>query len=254
MASPSTISSSDPHAHPLVERRIANDVVEVDIPAAMLMVPREEVIRSLGYPAGAAPDHLLAPLAEVLAEVPRRCVVRAGYRVAEVRSDPANKTGLSVGNIFFRMQPIVTRFLRNSDRAAVFLCTIGAGMETWSDEVGTAGDLFGAYLIDTVASLAAESATDLLHDHISSVMQASGVKVTNRYSPGYCDWSVKEQHELFSLFPPGFCDITLLPSSLMVPMKSTSGVIGIGPDVAWERYLCDSCGMKDCTYRSLRAR
>ena len=92
----------------------------------------------------------------------------------------------------------------------------------------TEGDAALSYLVDTVASVTEEQATDVLHDHIEKQMQMQGLKITNRYSPGYCDWSVSEQHLLFSFLPANFCGITLTESSLMVPIKSVSGIIGIG--------------------------
>jgi hypothetical protein len=39
---------------------------------------------------------------------------------------------------------------------------------------------------------------------------------------------VAEQHKLFSLLPPGICGITLSDSALMHPIKSVSGITGIG--------------------------
>jgi hypothetical protein len=109
-----------------------------------------------------------------------------------------------------------------------------------------------SYIVDTIASVTEEQTTDVLHDHVGKQMQMQGLKITNRYSPGYCDWSVSEQHLLFSFFPVNFCGITLTESALMVPLKSVSGIIGIGKTVKRVDYSCDSCGLKDCTYRAIR--
>jgi hypothetical protein len=38
----------------------------------------------------------------------------------------------------------------------------------------------------------------------------------------------------------------------MMPIKSISGIIGVGREVKYREYLCDTCGVKDCTYRSKR--
>jgi hypothetical protein len=76
------------------------------------------------------------------------------------------------------------------------------------------------------------------------------LNITNRYSPGYCNWSVSEQKLLFSFLPDGFCGIKLNDSALMTPIKSISGIIGIGQNVKMNEYNCNHCGVKDCTYRS----
>jgi hypothetical protein len=78
------------------------------------------------------------------------------------------------------------------------------------------------------------------------------MKITNRYSPGYCDWNVGEQHKLFSFFPDNYCGIRLTPSALMDPVKSVSGIIGIGENVKRNDYTCRVCDMKDCIYRRSR--
>jgi hypothetical protein len=126
-------------------------------------------------------------------------------------------------------------------------------MEKWSKELLTTGEPAMGYIVDTVASVTVENVTNVLHDFIGSEMNKHGLKITNRYSPGYCNWSVSEQHLLFSLLPPNFCGIMLNDSALMTPIKSVSGIIGIGSRVKRKEYICDKCGVKDCTYRSTRS-
>ncbi|MCI5917442.1 MAG: methionine synthase, partial [Bacteroidales bacterium] len=41
----------------------------------------------------------------------------------------------------------------------------------------------------------------------------------------------------------------LTPSSLMVPIKSVSGVVGLGRDVRKLEYSCGLCNFKDCYKR-----
>jgi hypothetical protein len=95
-----------------------------------------------------------------------------------------------------------------------------------------------------------ERTADWLEKRLIEQIVPLGWSSTNRYSPGYCDWHVAEQHSLFSLLPEGFCGITLTPSALMVPIKSISGIIGLGPDVQRGEYQCSICELKDCFRRS----
>ena len=74
-------------------------------------------------------------------------------------------------------------------------------------------------------------------------------KLTNRYSPGYCHWDVADQRKLFSLFPSAPCGVTLTSSLLMNPVKSISGVIGIGKSVGYRDYPCALCLSNHCIYR-----
>ena len=83
-------------------------------------------------------------------------------------------------------------------------------------------------------------------------MREAGLKITNRYSPGYCGWDVSEQKKLFKILPEKFCGIELTDSCLMHPIKSVSGIIGIGKSVKFNEYTCNLCDEADCLYRNLR--
>ncbi|MCC8144566.1 MAG: hypothetical protein LUD02_05030 [Tannerellaceae bacterium] len=76
-----------------------------------------------------------------------------------------------------------------------------------------------------------------------------GYSLTNPYSPGYCSWPVSDQHTLFSFLPAGFCGITLTGSSLMLPIKSVSAIVGVGEQIQRVPYGCSQCNMKDCYKR-----
>jgi hypothetical protein len=93
-----------------------------------------------------------------------------------------------------------------------------------------------------------------MQDNLEKSAAESGLKITNRYSPGYCGWSVGEQHNLFSLIPYNYCGIRLTESALMDPVKSVSGIIGIGANVKSNPYTCKMCDMKDCIYRKVKER
>ena len=236
----------------LNETEIERDVFEVSMEFDDLTLERTEIELSLGYLDGEIPVHFAGMIDEALLQLPRRCEIRAGYRVLDVERPAERLDGLVVGGKFFEMDKIVTGQLKKSTQAAFFVATIGSSMEEWARNLLKHDDPALGYIADVAASAAAEAVTNLLHDHIGERMLSRGLKITNRYSPGYCNWSVSEQHLLFSLLPENFCGVTLSESALMHPIKSVSGIIGIGPDVKWRDYICDRCGVKDCTYRAKR--
>ncbi len=236
----------------LLETAIEGNVFEVHIKYDDLRISRREVELTLGYMDAEIPPHFSGMIDDALLELKGRCEIKAGYRLTEVARPPGRYDGLLVGGNFLRMDKIVTSQLKKSERAAVFVCTIGSSMETWARGLMKDGDPAMGYIADTTASVAAEAVTNLLHDHIGERMLSQGMRITNRYSPGYCNWSVSEQHLLFSLLPKDFCGVTLSESALMSPIKSVSGVIGVGTLVRRKDYICDRCGVKDCTYRSKR--
>lgn len=236
----------------LHETEIEKDVFEVAIEFGDLPLDRTEIELTLGYSEGDIPVHFSGMIDEAVEQLPKRCNIRAGYRILDAHRPDGRVDGLVVGGTFFKLDKIVTGQIKKSARAALFVATIGPSMEEWSRKLLKGDEPALGYIADVAASAAAETVTNLLHDHVGEKMRSQGLNITNRYSPGYCNWSVSEQHLLFSLLPKNFCGVTLSESALMHPMKSVSGIIGIGADVKWKDYICDRCGVKDCTYRATR--
>jgi hypothetical protein len=203
----------------------------------------------IGYPNGDVPNHFKGIIKSILIQTGNKCNISAGYKILKLKYNEDNKNGIYLNDIFFKMSKIVTGQLKKASHAAIFLCSIGPKMENWSKDKLTEGDLLSGYLIDTVASVAVEEVANLLHDHIGNFAKDYLWNISNRYSPGYCNWNVSEQQKLFSFFPRGFCGVKLNESSLMSPIKSISGVIALGEDVKYAEYICDRCGIKDCTHR-----
>ena len=126
------------------------------------------------------------------------------------------------------------------DRPAV-VAKVGGVMEQ--------GDIMEGYVVDVAGNYLVERAMDLLQNVIEDEMASQGMKITNRYSPGYCEWDIREQQKLFSLFPENYLDVSLTDSCLMQPIKTVSGVIGIGKDVKLNPYTCHYCTQANCLYR-----
>jgi hypothetical protein len=104
------------------------------------------------------------------------------------------------------------------------------------------------FIADILGGVVVELAIDQIQQSLSDEMEKSGLHITNRYSPGYCGWHTFEQHKLFALLPTTM-GIRLTDSALMQPVKSVSGIIGIGADVRFNPYTCRICEATQCIYR-----
>lgn len=228
---------------------IDKDVFNVQISFSDLSIDKKKIGLSIGYVNGTLPSHTEEIINEISTQLYDKMDIRAGYRIIDLYHSKEQPHGLLIGGKFFNTDKIITSQLKKSNKAAIFLCTIGNQMENWSKQLISEGDQVKSYLVDVIASGLVESTADCLHDHIGYEMEKYGWHKTNRYSPGYCNWSVTEQQKIFSFFPKNFCNIKLTDSSLMIPIKSISGVIGLGSEVNYAEYICDRCGIKDCTHR-----
>lgn len=211
------------------------------------IVPRRgDIVRTLGYSDGRIDDHFSTLIDEQLDFLVRLCDIRAGFRNMPLERS-CGKIG--AGGVLFETGPEIAAHFNEAHRILLFVCTIGDGMKSLSRSFFREGDGVRGHFADTVASAAAERLAQVLHDHVAGVMADMEWGVTNRFSPGYCGWSVAGQRGLFSLLPQGFCGVTLGESALMSPIKSVSGIIGAGEGVKFREYGCERCGRKECTWR-----
>lgn len=155
----------------------------------------------------------------------------------------------------FHPGPIITNQLKGSEALCWFVATAGQEFESFQHHLTQEGDMLRVYLANEIGSMIAEKTADRMEELLQEQLTPKGLYRTNRYSPGYCGWHVKEQPILFELFRPkasGFslettptpCDIHLTESCLMIPIKSVSGVIGIGHNVRKREYTCNLCGQR----------
>jgi len=224
-------------------------VFNVKIDVNNLKISIKDVCSRMSNGTQSLDAHFYEIINEIFAHLSEKCRIRAGYVICPADFNLTSNRKSKVGNIHFNMGKIVTSQLKNAVQMAVFACTIGPDMENWSRHSMEQDNPAESYLIDRTASVLTEKAVDYLHEYIGGEMAKQNLLITNRYSPGYCDWPVSDQHLLFSLFPHNFCGIRLNASALMHPIKSVSGVIGIGPDVEFKEYMCNRCRIKECTYR-----
>lgn len=159
---------------------------------------------------------------------------------------------LIAGSKNFSIGKQVFHYLKEAEKAAFFICTAGASVSKRAEQQTENGEILEAYITDVIGSTIVEKAMDIVQQNLAHEMQMEGLAITNRYSPGYCDWNVIDQHKLFHLFPENFCGVLLSENAMMNPVKSISGVIGIGTHVKYNEYVCEACTSVNCIYRNVR--
>lgn len=206
----------------------------------------------LGFGGDEMPEPFSDYIAQVLQEAPALCSILGGFRVFD--SVEVNREAVSIQIeklTFFPSKTVVTQ-LKNSNKAALFACTVGAGISDRARTISQQGDPMLSYVYDVLGSISVEKSTDKLQANLLHEMKQIGLGISDRYSPGYCDWNVNEQHQLFSLLPQNFCGIQLSESALMHPIKSVSGIIGIGTGLKQKGYQCEWCTDRNCIYGKIK--
>ena len=141
----------------------------------------------------------------------------------------------------------IAGLLKGSERFCLFTATAGTSFQYFQDEVKKKGDIFQTFILDTIGTCIAEKAGDRMEKLLEK--EINGYRHTHRFSPGYCGWSLTEQKQLFDLLGGNPSGITLSESCLMTPVKSISGIIGIGKEVNEKQYGCNFCELETCYKR-----
>jgi hypothetical protein len=212
-------------------------------------VDKKNIFRFLGMEPSDADDYTSDLVDKYIADCKAICKPDTSFILLSNPSFDLKDKTMILEEVKFSLGKLVTSFLRKSTYLAVFVGTCGAATESLSKQLMNEGNTLEGYIVDLIGSEMAEEIIEQLHDHLEIQANRAGYQVTNRYSPGYCNWPVSDQHHLFSLLKGETCGIELTPSSLMMPVKSVSGMLGIGREVKKVAYKCRYCDDKDCVLR-----
>jgi hypothetical protein len=215
-----------------------------------LTIDKSYLAGMLGFPDGFLPEPFDEYVAEALKESEKLCDIQAAFFFSETGQLAPDNLHILIDGVEFKVGKTVAKEFRESERFALFICTAGKGISQRSKELMAGENPVLGYVYDVLGSMIVEAATDELQKEVQRIAQTLDLKITNRYSPGYCKWSVADQHKLFSFFPENCCGISLTDSALMNPIKSVSGIIGLGRAVKFREYTCELCTQVDCFHRN----
>ena len=219
--------------------------------AADLTLDRAEILRMQGYrdPSLASP---------AVREILEACLAEGqGLLQPQTWHRRVGIAGTEGGRVLVEDGPVFTskglaRVLGSSRELVVFLVTIGSALERAVQRNTAEGDYPVALMLDAVGSVAVEVLADRVQRAVEADARAIQAGCSNRYCPGYGDWDVRDQGALFDLLCGDEADVTvrLNDSSLMSPLKSLSGVIGLGEGVhRIAESPCHLCAKPNCLMR-----
>lgn len=214
---------------------------------SLLTIPKEEIYLTLGYQ-GNQPDKTITQLVEqLLAEAAELCIPRYMYQITEATL--CGRRQIEVKGKCFTPGNIILSYLPGMTHLCLFVATAGREYEAYLHRLKQEGDIVKEYVADAIGSVIAEVCVTEINKELEEMSEYTH---SLPYSPGYCGWDIREQQQLFSLFPDHPCGITLSDSCLMAPVKSVSGFIGLGASLKRQPYRCEICTNKHCYKRKER--
>lgn len=145
-----------------------------------------------------------------------------------------------------------TDLLEGAKECFVGVGTVGPELSDRIQALESEGNVIDAYLMDIVGVLALNATHKEFRDAVESYSSGKGWGVGPILQPGSLDgWQIDGQRDLLGLLPIEKIGVTLNQYLMMVPQKTNSTLVGVGPDYgkANAQCLCEDCGRYDCPWR-----
>ena len=157
-----------------------------------------------------------------------------------------------VGSVTFQLGRHAD-LLEPAHEAFLALFTVGPRLEAESRQLQAAGKALDAYMLDAAAVFGVGLLIKKAHGIVEEEAAARGWGVGAELAPGQLSgWSIAEQLLVAKLLDVGAIGVSVTDTGILVPQKSASLMVGIGPDYecAEVRSPCEFCDVSDtCRFR-----
>lgn len=144
----------------------------------------------------------------------------------------------------------IARLLDGCTQAVLMAATLGTAADSLILR-SQSTDLTRSLVLDACATQLIEQYCDEIEQQICGEAQQSGLTATPRFSPGYGDLPLGLQPALLSILDAGRkIGLTCTESLIMLPRKSVTALIGLGPHLQKGPGGCTRCAQSDtCNFR-----
>jgi len=221
-----------------------------DIP---LSLKTAEVLRRQGLGRGAkVRPEIKILIRELLASLKKARLLEpaVAYECYTVNSMDGNQISLE-GDKAIKC-PLLPAIFPEANELAVILCTIGPKLEKQVTAYSKNGATLQGMMMDGIGSAAVDKLVSEALRHIASEVSSRGYEISSPVNPGMPGFPLTEQWNLLGLVNAGEIEVSLTASGVLVPLKSTSMVIGVGPKMTrWtQAEVCARCSLREtCPYK-----
>ncbi len=167
---------------------------------------------------------------------------KLSYKVCYTYADVAETEDTVSVSIIKSTSKDLKKYLKESTSAIVFAATIGIEIDRLIAKYAPLSPS-KALIFQAIGAERIEA----LCDAFSKEMAEDGFK-KSRFSPGYGDFLIDAQKDIFALLDPARkIGLTLSGSLIMSPTKSVTAIIGRGQGCKTKS--CLACNKNDCEYR-----
>ena len=205
-------------------------------------LPEQEVWFAMGYRDSVPDERVRELVLQVRERLVPQATLRYMYRIVE--AEKLSPRQVRFAGETFTPEGIICSYLNGMTHALLFVGTAGWEYDRAKEALKEEDDIVADFIADAIGTVLAEMTVTRMEAEYNGPETLS-----MPYSPGYCDWNIREQQRLFSLFPERPCGIILSDSFLMTPEKSVSGFFALGEKLIRQPYHCQICRNTRCYKR-----
>ena len=221
-----------------------------DIP---LNLKTREVLRRQGLGGGAkVRPEIRILILELLASLKKARLLEpaVAYEYYMVSSMNGSQISLEGGKAI--SGPLLPAIFPEAKELAILLCTIGPRLEKQVTDYSKSGEAMRGMILDGIGSTAVDIVTLEVFRRLASETSSRGYEISSPVNPGMPGFPLTEQWNLLGLVKADEIGVRLTASGVLVPRKSASMVIGIGPKMTrWtDAEVCARCSLREtCHYK-----
>jgi hypothetical protein len=221
-----------------------------DIP---LSLKTREVLRRQGFGKGAkVRPEIKSLIEEVLAGIDSARLLEPAVAYEYYAVTGMNGSQISLEGDKVIHGPLLPAIFPEAKELAVLVGTIGSRLEKQVTDYIKSGQALRGMILDGIGSAAVDTLTEEACKFMVGEALSRGYEISSPVNAGMPGFPMTEQWNLLELAQAQEIGVSLTPSGIMVPRKSTSMVIGIGPKMTrWtQAEVCARCSlMETCPYR-----
>lgn len=207
---------------------------------------KSEIQRYLGY-GRTEPDHIVSREIDIaLNEIQNAVSPKSTYKILPLSVEGEN---ISFGSISTKSKNLAKN-LTDCKEIVVFGATLGVGVDTIITKYGKI-NMARAVIMQACAAAIIEEYCDKCQEEIAEGLAERGLYLRPRFSPGYGDFGIENQIEFINILEsPKKIGLSLTASSMLVPTKSVTAVMGVTSSKEKCNIKgCEECDKTDCLFR-----
>lgn len=211
-----------------------------------MKIQEKEVLRYLGYRGTSADKAILEQIKDAAKELEACLAPKSVYGKWSCKVTDEGIT--FIDNTVIRSKSLAGH-IKDCEYVILLAATLGIEADTLIRRYSVT-DIGKAAVMQASCAAMIESYCDDMECRIAGEQAGERLYLKPRFSPGYGDFCITHQKDIFNLLGCGKrIGITLTESFMMIPEKSVTALIGLTKEKSQPAGKCKSCANVQCEFR-----